>query len=85
MAAVVTKEGVKEKLLIALQSHAASAEGDLQMYLANKYVTSEQRAALQQLIIDFFDHVPGANAPEKVGKWLQVHQFPHLTVLESIA
>ena len=76
MAAVVTKEGVKEKLLIALRSHATSAEGDLQMYMANKYVTIEQRAALQQLIIDLFANVPGANAPEKLGKWLQASQCP---------
>ena len=75
-AMAVTKEGVKEKLLTALQSHAASAEGDLQMYMAKKYVTAEQKAVLQQLIIDFFANVPGANAPEKLGKWLQARQCP---------
>ena len=54
----------------------ASAEGDLQMYMAKKYVTAEQKAVLQQLIIDFFANVPGANAPEKLGKWLQARQCP---------
>jgi len=68
-----SKEGVKERLLTALQTHAESAEGDLQKYLASKYVTNEQKAALREEMIDFFALVAGADAPEKLGKWLQAH------------
>jgi hypothetical protein len=68
-----SKEGVKEKLLTALQTHSESAEGDLQKYLASKYVTNEQKAALREETIDFFALVAGADAPEKLGKWLQAH------------
>ena len=70
-----SKEGVKEKLLTALQTHSESAEGDLQKYLASKYVTNEQKAALREETIDFFALVAGANAPEKLGKWSKVHHL----------
>lgn len=76
MPVAASKEEVKAKLLAALQSHAESADGDLQKYLASKYASMEQKNALRQQMIDFFTMVPGANGPEKLGKWLQASGLP---------
>ena len=72
-AAMLVSEQVRHKILTNIQINSESnPEGDLQVYLANKYATSLQRDALKSNMEQFFAvyRIPDA---EKKNGWCEAH------------